>query len=582
MSTAPSPPCALTFQGWMYCVPTATGASSINVTVTDNNGATASETVSFTAGNTLQLGRIDPVDGVLHLPSIIANNPLRAVMHAYGGTPPYTFSAIGLPSWASINSSTGTITGTPTVSGSASFIVTVTDSATDTASATAIVNVGLSAIAQRPAYNTGSGFFVLNGQLYDPNGHLFHVRGTNQLHYDSGMQQDVPYSGANTVRLWDGNFSTSTYLSISNTYIGNGVLVDVGMAYVPSTGTPSCPGNGTSGDNNTSDLDSVVAWWVSNESAFTPIMNAMTLNIANEWGGSGAGKDCVGASLTLAQWAAEYEKVIPELRTAGWRCPIVIDTYDQGEDTLSFIQYASAIIASDPQKNVIFGWHPYQTMAYNEARIASVITGSSTKIFLESNASSAPLPNYAGGYYIYNAQGLTQLNGFASGNTASGSAGAYTITLNTNSSAWTGSYVADSATIVLDNGDSGTGRGDMHYRRAGDLIASAQIPVMIEEGAGSTLDSMGGGSDASVSAVSADWAQKVSAFESYGLIGYLNWAWDDNNLTGDKTGWGNAYGYAFNNPTYTGNPAQLTAPGLDVLLNPREGLDALGSPASSL
>src|SRR6185312_14665837 len=391
-----------------------------NITVTDNNGATASQTVSFTADNTLRLARVDPVDGVLHLPSIIANNPLRAVMHAYGGTPPYTFSATGLPAWATINSSTGTITGTPTASGTWSFTVKATDAVSAISQATALVNVGLSAIAQRPAYNTGAGFFVLNGQLYDALGHLFHVRGTNQLHWDSGMPQYVPNTGANTVRLWDGNHSTSTYLSISNSYIGNGILVDVGMANVPG-------GGGTSGDNSVPDLDAVTAWFVSNESAFAPIMNSILLNIANEWGKSGT--DVSGNTLTLAQWAAAYESEIPKLRTAGWSCPIVIDTYDQGEDAVSFVQYASAIIASDPQKNVIFGWHPYQTMSGQEARIASVTTGATTKVFLQSNAASPPLPSYAAGYYIYNAQGMTQLNGAATGGTASGSAGSYSITL---------------------------------------------------------------------------------------------------------------------------------------------------------
>jgi Zn-dependent metalloprotease len=47
---------------------------------------------------------------------------------ASGGTSPYSFSATGLPSGVSINSSSGQVSGTPTASGTYSTTVTVTDS----------------------------------------------------------------------------------------------------------------------------------------------------------------------------------------------------------------------------------------------------------------------------------------------------------------------------------------------------------------------------------------------------------------------------------------------------------------------
>ncbi len=52
---------------------------------------------------------------------------------ATGGSAPYAWSASGLPGWASVDASTGEITGTPDAVGSASITLTVTDAANTTA-----------------------------------------------------------------------------------------------------------------------------------------------------------------------------------------------------------------------------------------------------------------------------------------------------------------------------------------------------------------------------------------------------------------------------------------------------------------
>lgn len=66
----------------------------------------------------------------LKLPAATLNIPYNQTMTAAGGTPPYTWSANGLPAGLSINSATGVISGVPTAASTAPFVVvTVIDSA---------------------------------------------------------------------------------------------------------------------------------------------------------------------------------------------------------------------------------------------------------------------------------------------------------------------------------------------------------------------------------------------------------------------------------------------------------------------
>jgi hypothetical protein len=71
--------------------------------------------------------------------------------------------------------------------------------------------------------------------------------------------------------------------------------------------------------------------------------------------------------------------------------------------------------------------------------------------------------------------------------------------------------------------------------------------------------------------------QIIQAAESNGL-GWIAWAWDDNNLPDDETNntW---FGMTYQRGVYT-QPSDLTYFGLDVTLNPSYGWDALASPAS--
>src|SRR6516165_5183158 len=77
--------------------------------------------------------------------------------------------------------STAPVSGTGTSSsGTAPSMASSTSSSTTTAGGVA-----------RPSYNTGNGFFVLNGKLYDSAGQEFRIRGVNRLHWDSPSAEGI-------------------------------------------------------------------------------------------------------------------------------------------------------------------------------------------------------------------------------------------------------------------------------------------------------------------------------------------------------------------------------------------------------
>ena len=77
-------------------------------------------------------------------------------------------------------------------------------------------------------------------------------------------------------------------------------------------------------------------------------MNDIILNIANEWGPANS-----------PTWSTSYQSAISSLRTAGWTCPLLIDTGGSGQDINDLMTYSTAVFNSDPQKNIMFAFHPY-------------------------------------------------------------------------------------------------------------------------------------------------------------------------------------------------------------------------------
>lgn len=155
----------LSSAGVLSGTPAAAGAFSFTITVTDSASHTSSATFSLTIYGTLSFT-------TTNLSSATAGVAYAQTIGISGGVGPYTFtvSSGSLPAWATLNASTGKITGTPSSSqtGSTTFTVEVTDSDSHTAMQLFTLTV-YSVSGADNSYLSGNYAFFATGWVDGPN-----------------------------------------------------------------------------------------------------------------------------------------------------------------------------------------------------------------------------------------------------------------------------------------------------------------------------------------------------------------------------------------------------------------------------
>jgi len=113
-----------------------------------------------------QTGQLLSITTPSNLPEIVLGSPVSATFAATGGVPPYTWSAMGLPSGFSLNATTGALSAVPTQPAVYTFAVVVTDSATPTSSESEAVIVpvfGITTPSPLPGAVAGRAYSMLFG-----------------------------------------------------------------------------------------------------------------------------------------------------------------------------------------------------------------------------------------------------------------------------------------------------------------------------------------------------------------------------------------------------------------------------------
>lgn len=225
----------------------------------------------------------------------------------------------------------------------------------------------------RPAYNTGTGFFVKDGLVYDANGNEFIMKGPNMNHawgsYNSNYAaiDQIAKTGANAARIvmyrdiaadasnnWtDAADTVARRKAVVERYLANGMVAVV---------EDHASIQDSSSQSSVAALNQITTHWIENASWLMQYEQGVILNIANEWG------PVVNASGSNTTWRDAYINNVLRLRkgadnTLGTTDDITnlicIDAAGWGQDFNSLALHAQSILDADPQHNIVFSIHLY-------------------------------------------------------------------------------------------------------------------------------------------------------------------------------------------------------------------------------
>ncbi len=205
--------------------------------------------------------------------------------------------------------------------------------------------VSVAAFATRPYVpppcpGTPTGYYVSGKQLFSPLDTPVVLHGVNDNHWDqvAAAKTGIPLTGANAVRL---------EVDFAQTAATNQAAVDpllkAGLVTIIGNWKGTCKVDSPT-------LTAIVDTWVAQAPTWTQAKYQSTLliNIANEWGPA-----------NNVVWRDQYLAAIARMRAAGYMQPLVIDSGNCGQDVADVVTYGPALLAADPQHNVLFDVHVY-------------------------------------------------------------------------------------------------------------------------------------------------------------------------------------------------------------------------------
>ncbi len=204
------------------------------------------------------------------------------------------------------------------------------------------------ATAARPAYNTGTGFYVVGTDIFDANGQQFVMRGLNHTTWWGNGANNLlaldqfSKTGANAVRTVFGTDFGVSQTPAQRQYIAEQLIKNKIVPVVEDH-------MGTVLEDQAS-LDAIVDRWLdpANVSWLKKNEKYVILNIANEWGPDSE------------LWRDAYISNIARIRNAGINALIMVDAGLKGQSMHTISAWAKDVQAADPQHNVVFSIHLYE------------------------------------------------------------------------------------------------------------------------------------------------------------------------------------------------------------------------------
>ena len=192
-----------------------------------------------------------------------------------------------------------------------------------------------------PKALVSDGFYVDGRHLYDRCGERVVLRGVNKMIIWMDIDgvpscREIARTGANAVRIvWLTDGSAAELDEAISNCVADGLIPLVDLH---------------DGTGDWSMLPELVDYWTSAEvlEVIRKHRRVLLVNIGNEVG---------DANVTPQQFREEYRLAIERMRAAGIHVPLVIDGTDWGKDIDVLQSEGPALIAADPDHNLIFSIH---------------------------------------------------------------------------------------------------------------------------------------------------------------------------------------------------------------------------------